>query len=134
MIKEKDIVLFDGVCNLCNSSVQFIIKRDSKLKFKFASLQSTVGQSLLVKYNLPTKEFNTLVLIRGNECFLKSSAVLQILRELDGGFKILYLFRYIPRPLRDLIYDSIAKSRYKVFGKRHSCLIPTPELSQRFLA
>jgi predicted DCC family thiol-disulfide oxidoreductase YuxK len=130
---DKNIVLFDGVCNLCNGLVLFIIKRDRAGKFKFASLQSDIGQQLLIHFGLAKNEFESIVFIQGENYSLKSAAALKILRELGGAWKIFYVFIFVPRPIRDFFYDLIAKSRYKIFGKRDVCMIPTPELKERFL-
>lgn len=130
---ESHILLFDGVCNLCNSFVQFTIKRDQKGKFKFAALQSEKGQALLKKFYLPTDDFNSFVFINGNKYFLKSSAGLHVLKELGGVWKLFYIFIICPMPLRDFIYNMIAKTRYRIFGKRDTCMIPTPDINQRFL-
>ncbi len=127
------IILFDGVCNLCNSSVQFIIKRDPTAKFRFTSLQSKTGQALLKKFNLPTNDFNSFVYIDGDQCYLRSSAILRVLKKLGGGWKLLYALVIVPKFIRDFFYNRIAKSRYKLFGKQDSCMIPTAELKQRFL-
>jgi predicted DCC family thiol-disulfide oxidoreductase YuxK len=132
-VAESSVILFDGVCNLCNGIVQFIIKRDPNGKFRFASLQSACGQKLLGKFGLPSNEFDSIVLIQGEQYFLKSSAGLRILKELGGLWKLLLVFTYLPAPFRDFIYDQIARSRYRIFGKRESCMIPTPELKARFL-
>jgi predicted DCC family thiol-disulfide oxidoreductase YuxK len=130
---ENYILLFDGVCNLCVSVVNFTIKRDSEEKFKFAALQSESGQALLKKYNLPTNEFGSFVFIKGENYFLKSSAALHVLKELGGVWKLFYLFMIVPGPLRDFIYNIVARTRYSLFGKRDSCMIPTPEVKRRFL-
>jgi predicted DCC family thiol-disulfide oxidoreductase YuxK len=130
---EAHILLFDGVCNLCNSIVQFTIKRDPKEKFKFASLQSESGQALLKKFGLSTYDFDSFVFINGDKYFLKSSAGLHVLKELGGVWKLFYVFIIFPRPLRDFVYNIIAKTRYKIFGKRDTCMVPTPGLKQRFL-
>jgi predicted DCC family thiol-disulfide oxidoreductase YuxK len=130
---SKNIVLFDGICNLCNGLVRFIIKRDRSGKFKFASLQSEVGQRWLMKFGLAKNEFESFVLIRDEKYFLKSAAALKMLVELGGIWKIFYVFILVPRPVRDFIYDRIAKSRYRIFGKRDVCMIPKPELQERFL-
>lgn len=127
------IILFDGVCNLCNDFVQFIIKRDPKAKFKFASLQSPEGLLLLNKFGLPTTDFDSLVYINGDNYLIKSNAGLAILKELEGFWKLFYVFIIIPKFIRDFFYDIISKTRYKIFGKRTSCMIPTPEIKQRFL-
>jgi predicted DCC family thiol-disulfide oxidoreductase YuxK len=131
--REQNILLFDGVCNLCNRFVQFTIRRDPKGKFKFASLQSESGQALLQKLGLPRDDFRTFVLVKGERYFLKSTAALQVLRELGGVWKLFYVFIIIPRPLRDFLYGIISKTRYRIFGKRDTCMIPTPDISKRFL-
>lgn len=130
---EGHILLFDGVCNLCNSIVQFIIKRDPKGKFKFSSLQSESGQALLRQFGLPTNDFDSFVFISGDKYFLKSSAGLHVLKKLGGVWKVFFIFIIFPRPLRDFIYNFIAKTRYRIFGKRDTCMVPTPDIKQRFL-
>jgi predicted DCC family thiol-disulfide oxidoreductase YuxK len=129
----KNIVLFDGVCNLCNGLVRFLIKRDREAIFKFTSLQSEVGQQWLIKFGLAKNEFESFVLIRGDKYYVKSDAALKMLVQLGGFWKTFYVFKLIPRPVRDFIYDRIAKSRYRIFGRRDVCMIPTPELQERFL-
>lgn len=133
MDNNTHIILFDGMCNLCNGFVQFLIKRDKKVKFKFASLQSVSGQSLLLKFGLPTDDFNSFVYIKGNHYFAKSAAGLNVLKDLGGLWQFFYAFIVIPGFIRDFIYGFIAKKRYKLFGKRDSCMIPTQEIKQRFL-
>ena len=130
---EQSILLFDGVCILCINSVNFIIKRDSKEKFKFTTLQSESGQALLKKFGLPTNDFNSIVFISRGKYFLKSTAVLHVLKELGGVWKLCYVFIIFPRPFRDFIYRIIANTRYRIFGKRDICIIPTPETKQKFL-
>jgi predicted DCC family thiol-disulfide oxidoreductase YuxK len=132
-INEPHILLFDGVCNLCNSFVQFIIKKDPKGKFKFASLQSEKGQELLIKFSLPTDDFESFVFIKSDKYFCKSSAGLHVLRELGGVYKLFYVFIIFPAPFTDFLYDIIARTRYRIFGKRDSCMVPTDEIRQRFL-
>ncbi|SDN40721.1 thiol-disulfide oxidoreductase DCC family protein [Bacillus sp. OK048] len=126
------IILFDGVCNLCNSSVQFIIKRDPKGHYKFASLQSMKGQSLLKQYGYD-KEFDSFILIENQRIYSKSSAALMICRNLTGLWKLLNILRILPAPFRDFFYDVVAKNRYKWFGKKESCMLPTKEMKKRFL-
>ncbi|MEH6908738.1 thiol-disulfide oxidoreductase DCC family protein [Neobacillus drentensis] len=126
------IILFDGVCNLCNSSVKFIIKRDSEGQFKFASLQSETGQTLLRMHGL-NKDLSSFVLLEDDKVYLKSSAALRVCRKLDSAWPILSLFRFLPPFIRDFLYDFVAKNRYKWFGKEESCLVPSPEWKQRFL-
>lgn len=113
--------------------VQFTIKRDPKGKFKFASLQSESGQTLLKKMGLPTDDPDSFVLIKGNSYLLKSSAGLHVLKELGGIWKFFYVFIFVPAPLRDFIYTGIARARYRIFGKRDTCMVPTPDIRQRFL-
>ena len=122
------IVLFDGLCNLCNGSVQFIIRHDKKNKFVFASLQSEVAKKLLNEIQFPSS-LETIVLIKGHKHFEKSDAVLEIAKNLSGLWPMIYGFKIIPRFLRDVLYNWIAKNRYTWFGKRESCLAPSPELS-----
>ena len=129
----KSVLLFDGVCNLCNSSVQFVLKRDKRKYFKFAALQSDVGQELLKQFDLPTNDFTSFVLIEGDKIYLKSTAALQVAKRLGGGWSFLFLFIIIPSPIRDFLYNLIAKNRYKMFGKRESCMLPTPDFKERFL-
>ncbi|TAD96888.1 MAG: thiol-disulfide oxidoreductase DCC family protein [Bacteroidetes bacterium] len=129
---EKPILLFDGVCNLCDSIVQFIIKADPEGKFMFASLQSEKGQELLKKFGFPTENFDSFVLIDQEKSAEKSTAALQVLKKLGGFWQLFYIFILIPKPIRDFVYEMIAKNRYRFFGKKDSCLIPTPELKARF--
>jgi predicted DCC family thiol-disulfide oxidoreductase YuxK len=130
---NKDIILFDGVCNLCNCFVQFTIERDKQSKFKFASLQSKSGQYLLAQNKLPVENFTSFVYLKGGQCLLKSSAILHFLKELGGVWKVFFILILIPKPIRDFVYSFIANSRYKIFGRRESCFLPTPELKNRFL-
>jgi predicted DCC family thiol-disulfide oxidoreductase YuxK len=132
-MNNDKLILFDGVCNLCNGGVQFIIKKDSKAIFKFASLQSSTGQHLLQKFNLPLTDFNSFVYIKNGNYMLKSTAILHILKDLGNGWQLLYGFIIIPRFIRDGIYFLIEKNRYKLFGKRETCMVPTPEIKSRFL-
>ena len=125
------IVLFDGDCNFCDSSVQFIIKRDPRSIFTFASLQSETGRKLLALYDVPD-DTDSMVLISRRKAHLKSSAALQIAKQLKGLWKVCYLFILVPRPIRDFVYDKIAENRYRWFGKKESCTIPTPDIRKRF--
>ncbi len=129
----QHIVLFDGVCNLCNSGVQFIIKKDKRNLFKFAALQSDFGKELLVKYQIDTKSLNTFVYVNKDKAYIKSTAALKIAKALKRGWQIFYIFIIIPAFIRNFIYDFIAKNRYRWFGKKESCMIPTPELKAKFL-
>ena len=130
---NNPIVLFDGVCNLCNSSVQFLIRHDQKNTLRFASLQSEAGQTLLQKFNLPTNVFNSFVLVEDEKVYLRSSAALKVASYLGGFWKILQILWIVPRFVRDGVYNLIAKNRYRWFGKKTECMIPTPELKARFL-
>lgn len=132
-MKQSSIILFDGVCNLCNSSVQFVIKHDADKKFMFASLQSTAGQLLLKQFDLPLQDFNSFILIENEKVFLKSTAALMVAKQLKGAVKLLYGFIVVPPFIRNGAYNFIAKNRYKWFGKKDSCILPTPELKARFL-
>ncbi|MDP1622074.1 MAG: DCC1-like thiol-disulfide oxidoreductase family protein [Bacteroidales bacterium] len=108
---ETHLILFDGVCSLCSRMVQFITRQDVNGKFRFASLQSDDGQTLLKKYGLPTTDFDTVVFISEDRCLVKSSAVLHVFRVLGGFWKLIYILIIFPRPLRDFVYDIIAKTR-----------------------
>ena len=125
--------MFDGVCNLCNSSVNFIIDHDPKGHFKFAALQSEYGQEKLKALGLNTEDFDSLVLLSGDKVYRKSSAALRIARKLNGLYPLLYIFMIIPPFIRHWGYDIIAKNRYKWWGKQDSCRMPTPELQSRFV-
>lgn len=131
--KENLILLFDGVCNLCNSAVQFVIKRDKKKKFLYTSLQSKTGQKLLLKYGLNLSDFDSFILIENEKYFTKSTAALKIAKGLGGIWSMLYIFIIIPKFSRNAIYDFIARNRYKWFGKRDECMLPSPEFKDRFL-
>ncbi|PWU67697.1 MULTISPECIES: thiol-disulfide oxidoreductase DCC family protein [Gracilibacillus] len=128
----KKVILFDGVCNFCNHSVQFIIKHDPKQKFQFASLQSKIGEQFKKDYHIP-HHIDSIVLIDEEKAYTKSTAALRIAKELKGLYKGLYVLLIIPKPIRDKIYQIVAKNRYRWFGKRTSCMIPNPEDKQRFL-
>lgn len=132
-LENKSIILFDGVCNLCNSSIQFIIKRDKKQHFLFTSLQSDAGQELLLHFKLKKSDFDSIILIQNNKVYQKSTAILQISRYLPGLWKLNYAFIIFPKFIRDFVYTIIANNRYKWFGKKEVCMIPTPELKARFL-
>lgn len=127
------VLLFDGVCNLCNASVQWVLLRDHKAQFRFAALQSAFGQALLQRHGLDSEYLNTVVLAAGDQVFLRSDAPLEIVRRLGGGWKLLYFFKIFPRPLRDAVYNFIARNRYRWFGKSEACLLPKPAWKERFL-
>jgi predicted DCC family thiol-disulfide oxidoreductase YuxK len=132
-IEHKDIVLFDGVCNLCNFAVNFIIDRDPHARFVFASLQSTEGQRLLKSVGLHQGQMDSLVLVRNKKAYLRSTAALEIVRNLTGPWPVFYIFKVVPYPIRDFIYNLVAQNRYRLFGKRNTCRYPTTPLRARFL-
>jgi predicted DCC family thiol-disulfide oxidoreductase YuxK len=129
------IVLFDGVCNLCSSSVRFIAERDRAAFFKFASLQSDAGARLLTEHGItpPNGDPTSIVVIEGGRALVRSTAALHIARHLDGIWKLGLALVIVPRFLRDIVYDFIASHRYRWFGKKDVCMVPTPELRARFL-
>jgi predicted DCC family thiol-disulfide oxidoreductase YuxK len=132
---QYPVVYFDGVCNLCNQAVQVIIKHDKHNKFRFASLQSQAGERLLSKLKDDKKSApDSVILSYQGQVYVKSDAALQIARILGGGWNMLYATIIIPSLIRNAVYDWIARNRYKWFGKKDSCMIPTPELKARFLS
>ncbi|QLH34369.1 MAG: thiol-disulfide oxidoreductase DCC family protein [Cyclobacteriaceae bacterium] len=131
---EQPVILFDGVCNLCNSSVLFIIQRDPKAKFRFASLQSDFGKNQMRAFGLNETELNSVLLVKQGRLFQKSDAALEIARQLTGGWPLLYGFKIVPAVWRDWVYSWISRNRYKWFGKKDACMVPTPELKVRFVS
>lgn len=127
------IIIFDGVCNLCNSSVNFIIKRDKKNVFQFASLQGNTAQDLIAKYDAERVGFDTFLLIKNDKCFYRTDAALEIIKDLSGFWFLFRPFNWLPRPIRDCVYRFIARNRYRIFGKMDKCMIPSPELKNKFL-
>ncbi len=132
-VHKKIIVLFDGVCNLCNGAVQFIIKRDREEKFMFASLQSAFGKAQLLKTGLDPESLQSIIVIDSNLVLQRSDAALKIASHLDGLWSTLAVFKIVPRFIRDGVYNFIARYRYSLFGKQDSCMIPTAELKARFV-
>ncbi|WP_291073239.1 thiol-disulfide oxidoreductase DCC family protein [Empedobacter sp. UBA5987] len=132
-MKTRKIILFDGICNLCNQSVQFVIEHDKKNQFQFASLQSDFGQNFLKENNLDATKFDSIVFIEDDKFYTKSSAALKISKYLDGITSLLTIFMIVPKPLRDVVYSFIAKNRYRWFGKQESCWLPSLELKAKFL-
>ncbi len=127
------IVLFDGVCNLCNNTVQFLIRRDRKGVLKFASLQSDIGQSILEKHHLNNQNIDSIVFVENNQIYYFSDAPLRIVRYLGGAWWILGSLRIVPRVVRDGVYKWIARHRYRWFGKQAHCILPRAEWKNRFL-
>lgn len=132
-METSKIILFDGVCNLCNSSVQKVIENDKKNLFKFASLQSDFGQKFLKDKQLNSDEFDSIILIDGDKFYTASDAALRIGKELKGIYKISSLFLLLPKFIRDGVYKIISKNRYQWFGKQESCWVPTKELQDKFI-
>lgn len=130
---KHSIVLFDGVCHLCNGSVNFLLKRDKKECFLFATLQSDSGQALLKQHQLSTNDLDTVILIQQGQFYTKSTAILRVLKELGRGWQIFYVFILLPRFIRDAIYNLVAHSRYRLFGKNEQCRMPSPDIERRFL-
>ncbi|MFK7798015.1 MAG: thiol-disulfide oxidoreductase DCC family protein [Aureispira sp.] len=127
------IVLFDGVCNLCDQSVQFIIQHDPKQRYKFAPLQSDLAKDLLQEHQLNPKDLERAVLIENGKAYTHSTASLRVVRHLSGAWPLLYVFILVPRFIRDAVYRWVARNRYRWFGQKDSCAMPTPENRARFL-
>lgn len=134
MENYKKIILFDGVCNLCNVAVQFIIKRDHNDIFRFAALQSETGRKLLAERNIDTEDIDSIILIEPNVAYYtKSTAALEIGKNLKGLRTLSSILLWLPESFRNIVYDIVAKNRYKWYGKKESCMIPTPKLKDKFL-
>ncbi len=132
--KNKKIILFDGVCNLCNSSINYVIAHDKQDVFRFVSLQSNLGETIQEYLGIENKSLDTIILYVPNEAYyIKSTAAIKIMNEFTGLWKLTRVFLILPSPIRDLVYNYIAKNRYKWYGKQESCRIPTPELNAKFL-
>ncbi|MEC0696736.1 thiol-disulfide oxidoreductase DCC family protein [Bacillus atrophaeus] len=127
------VLLFDGVCNLCNGAVQFIIKRDPDGLISFSSLQSETGQRLLKLNGLPTEYFDSFVFIEDGKVYTKSTAAIKVFRHLRGAWRFSVVLLAVPRPVRNMVYSLIAKNRYKWFGKKNECMLPSPAIKKRFL-
>lgn len=132
-LKNNAIVFFDGKCNLCNSSVNFIIKNDAKAYFKFSPLTSNFAKEFLSDHNVNFQNSKTVILFENNLWYTKSDAILKITKNLNTSFKHFYYLKYIPKIIRDFVYDLIANNRYYWFGKRTICMVPSEENSNRFL-
>ena len=130
---EKKIVLFDGVCNLCNKAVTFIIEHDPKDEFRFAALQSDIGEELLAKHNIDRSKIDSIILIKEDKAYIKASAALRIAKDLKGLISLVYIFVILPKFITNTIYDFIARNRYDWFGKKDNCMIPTTDLKSKFL-
>lgn len=129
---NKPIIFFDGVCNLCNASVQFVIAHDNKDQFGFTAIQGELAKNVLPKFNVDQTQLSTVLLLEDGKLYTKSSAALRIAKKLDGAWPLLYGFIIIPKFIRDWFYNIIAKNRYKWWGREESCWIPTPALKSKF--
>ena len=132
-LPSKPLILFDGVCNLCQGSVQFAISRDKNAKLMFASLQSEIGEKIRTALNINDSEINTIIFIDSGKVYTRSTAALNVAKYLDGGWKYLSYLKIFPRFIRDTVYKIIARYRYVWFGKQSECWLPTPDLKKRFL-
>ncbi len=134
MVEIKPVVLFDGVCNFCDKSVQFMIQHDPEGYFMYASLQSDSGQEILKKYGISTEIIDTIVLVENDRAYIQSTAALRIARKLNRLWSLLYIFIIVPPFIRNSVYRFVARNRYKWFGKKDSCMLPDPEIRSRFLS
>jgi len=132
-MNQFPVIIFDGICNLCCGWVQYLIRRDKIMKFRFVSIQSETGQKLLKQVHGNDKMTESIIYLKGDKCFRESSAVLEILTDLGGAWKLIAVLKLIPKPIRNKFYQLIAKKRYRYFGKRATCLLPTPVNKKRFL-
>ncbi|MEO8412529.1 MAG: thiol-disulfide oxidoreductase DCC family protein [Ginsengibacter sp.] len=131
---QQSIILFDGVCNLCNAAVQFVIKRDNSNQFVFASLQSGEGKKILAEHNFPGNEMHSFILVENRKLYDRSTAALRVVKKLNGIWGLLYSLIIVPKFIRDGVYNIIARNRYRWFGRKDECMIPTPELRAKFLS
>lgn len=131
-MNKKQLILFDGMCQFCNGSVKFIVKRDPEHKFVFAPIQSPLGRALIESYNLAGKN-DTFALINADGCFIMSDALLAVVRELNGVWPLLTVFRLVPKKIRDVAYILFGRNRYKLFGKFDECVLPDSDLRRKFI-
>jgi len=131
--RDEPILLFDGVCNLCNGSIQFVIDHDPAGRFRFAPLQSEAAERLLEDVGFHDYDFDTFVLVDGDDYYTKSEAALRVASGLEFPWSLAGVLRAVPRPVRDAVYDAVASHRYAVFGKKAQCMVPTPEVRERFV-
>jgi predicted DCC family thiol-disulfide oxidoreductase YuxK len=132
--KDKKIILFDGVCNLCDSTVQFLIKRDTKDVFRFVAIQSDLGQEIIKHIGIDTFKTDSIILYEpGNAYYYKAEAALKIAKELGGVYSLMGLFTFLPKGLSNVVYDYVARNRYKWYGKKDACMIPTLQMKAKFL-
>ena len=132
-MQEHPLILFDGVCNFCNYWVNFAIKRDRKKSLRFTPLQGETANRVLPRYNINPTALRSVIIIDKDRFYTQSSAAIRICKHLDGGWKLLYGLMIIPKFIRDALYNIIARNRYKWFGKKDHCMIPSPGVKERFL-
>jgi len=132
-MNKRYLIIFDGVCVFCNGVVNFIIKRDSVGVFEFSPMQSDVAKSYIKQHHASKEILNTLMLIKNGTCYLRTDAILEIAKDLSGMWYLFNVFKIIPRPVRDFLYTLFARNRYKLFGKRNSCMVPTENVKNRFI-
>ncbi|HMO62098.1 MAG TPA: thiol-disulfide oxidoreductase DCC family protein [Ferruginibacter sp.] len=132
-MKVHPVILFDGVCNFCDSTINLVIRRDKKHRIKFAPLQSMAGSQLLQQYGIDENAMDSFVFIENGKAYTKSTAALKVSRYMNRLWPLMAVFFIVPRPVRDAVYDYVAARRYKWFGKKDQCMIPTPDMRSRFL-
>ncbi|MGB3210357.1 MAG: DCC1-like thiol-disulfide oxidoreductase family protein [Desulforhopalus sp.] len=130
---NRHIIIFDGVCNFCNSGVLFIIKRDPQGVFAFTPMQSDTAKVLMAQYQIPAVELDTVLLIKDGSCYIRSDAVLEIVKDLTGFWYFFVIFKVLPTAVRDAFYRIFARNRYRLFGERESCMVPSAEIQSRFI-
>ncbi len=130
---KQQIIIFDGVCNFCNGAVNFIIKRDPRFLFVFTPMQSDVARKLITEHQVDSVGAGALLLIKNGQCFVATNAVLEIARDLTGGWPLLRVFKVVPRILRDALYRVFARNRYRLFGRRPACMVPAEDVRSRFV-
>lgn len=130
---DHPIILFDGICNFCNSAVNFVIKRDPKSKFRFGTLQSETAHTLLSARQLSSSDLSSFVLIKDDKIYIRSTAALKVCQDLNGLWPLMYCFMIVPRFIRDGVYNWIARHRYQWFGKKDACMVPNKDVRSRFL-
>ena len=134
MTKTPDnLILFDGVCNLCSALVQFVIRHDRAANFRFTAIQSQVGKEIFQSHGLDPADLWTFVFISDGRMFLRSDAAIEVVSRFGSAWKVFRIFRFVPRMVRDWIYSIVARNRYRWFGRKEVCMIPTPEMKERFL-
>jgi len=132
-MNQNPVIIFDGICNLCCGWIQYLIRVDKTMKFRFVSIQSERGQKMLNQIHENVIMTESIIYLKENKSFRESSAVLEILTDIGGVWKLIAVLKLIPKPIRNKLYQLIAKKRYHYFGKRATCLLPSPENKKRFL-